>query len=193
MYVFETFGAAKTFQKLTPGNTISSLLAECFKYTERDLAFTSGGTTEIVPGDWIVGATSAARAEVVLVTLTSGTWAGGDAAGTFRIRSQNGTFQSENVKVAAGTNDATIAANSKLATDNYPFKDVLARAAIVSVLTNTALFSLTGGKPDQALLMGHSLEAGSSMLLKDVDSIRNFRCVDAVAGNASVLKITYFF
>lgn len=63
-------------------------------------AFTSGGTYEIKPGDVIQGATSTlVRAEVRRVQLTSGTWAGGDAAGNlyWQDHHQNGTFGSENV------------------------------------------------------------------------------------------------
>ena len=78
----------------------------------RELAFTSGGTTEIVEGDTITGATSAATAVVTRVVLDSGTWAGGDAAGRFIFASQTGTFQAENIDVGASTNLATIAGDS---------------------------------------------------------------------------------
>lgn len=74
------------------------------------VAFTSGGTTEIVAGNLITGATSGSTAYVRAVLLSSGTWAGGDAAGFFIISSQTGTFASENVYVPGGTNDATITA-----------------------------------------------------------------------------------
>src|SRR5690606_20979958 len=42
----------------------------------------------------------------------SGTWAGGDAAGFFIVEMISGTFGSENVKVGAGTNDATVTINA---------------------------------------------------------------------------------
>lgn len=74
------------------------------------LAFTSGGTTEIAVGDTITGATSGASAVVTRVELDSGSWAGGDAAGTFHLRAvTSGPFQSENLDVGASTNLATIA------------------------------------------------------------------------------------
>jgi hypothetical protein len=186
-------GIPLTHQKVVPGNTITSLGAEFYSYTERLLPFTSGGTTTIVVGDWIVGATSTAKAEVVSVTLTSGTWAGGTAAGTFQIRSQHGTFESENVLVAAGTNDATIAANSTVAPPGYMFYGMSAQSAIVSVEAQTALVSVTGGKPDQTALVGHQLAAGSSWQLYNRDQIKNFRCVDKTAGSASTLQVTFFF
>lgn len=78
----------------------------------RELAFTSGGTTAIAEGDTITGATSGATAVITRVVLTSGTWAGGTAAGKFIFASQTGTFQSENINVGASPNLATIAGNS---------------------------------------------------------------------------------
>ncbi|MCV0395473.1 MAG: hypothetical protein K5872_22255 [Rhizobiaceae bacterium] len=73
--------------------------------------FSSGGTTEIVAGDKIVGATSGAQAWVREVLEYSGTWAGGDAAGFFVVDMISGTFQSENVDVGSDTNLATVTAN----------------------------------------------------------------------------------
>ena len=64
----------------------------------RRLAFTSGGTTEISVGDTLTGATGGATATVCCVTLTSGTWAGEDAAGELLIYGQVGTFESEEVR-----------------------------------------------------------------------------------------------
>lgn len=78
----------------------------------RQLSFTSGGTTEIVVGNTITGATSAATAVVTRVVLKSGTWAGGDAAGKITFASQTGTFQAENLDIGASANVATIAGNS---------------------------------------------------------------------------------
>lgn len=78
----------------------------------RSLAFTSGGTYVIAEGNTITGATSAATAVITRVVLTSGTWAGGDAAGRLIFASQAGTFQAENLNVGANLNVATIAGNS---------------------------------------------------------------------------------
>lgn len=78
----------------------------------RAMAFTSGGTTEIEVGDTIEGATSGATANVIAVDLDSGTWAGGDAAGTLWVRDQVGIFEAENLDVGEDSNLATIAGNS---------------------------------------------------------------------------------
>lgn len=78
----------------------------------REIAFTSGGTVEVVAGNTIVGATSAATAIITKVILTSGSWAAGTAAGRLFFASQTGTFQAENLNVGINLNVATIAGNS---------------------------------------------------------------------------------
>lgn len=60
------------------------------------------GSTEIEVGDTIDGATSGATGYVVRVELDSGTWAGGDAAGTLCYAALSGTFEdAENIEVSA--------------------------------------------------------------------------------------------
>jgi len=78
----------------------------------RTLAYTSGGTYEIKVGDVVDGATGGATAIVESLTLTSGTWAGANAAGVLTLRQQIGTFQSENLNIGTDSNEATVAADS---------------------------------------------------------------------------------
>lgn len=61
------------------------------------IGFTSGGTEEVLIGDTITGLTGGATAIVTCVRLESGTWAGGDAAGTLCIKTQTGTFEAEGI------------------------------------------------------------------------------------------------
>lgn len=77
-----------------------------------ELAFTSGGTYEILEGNTITGATSAKTAVVRRVQLVSGTWAGGDAAGWLVLNTPSGAFQAENLDVGANLNVATIAGDA---------------------------------------------------------------------------------
>jgi hypothetical protein len=80
------------------------------------IAFTSGGTTELKPGDKLHGNTSDATAIIQQVILDSGSWAGGDAAGWLVLRPAtiSGTFQSETAYRegvdADGTDGITVAA-----------------------------------------------------------------------------------
>ena len=59
------------------------------------------GSTEISADDAIVGGTSGATATVVSVTLSSGSWAAGDAAGTLVVKDQTLWFQAEDLEVAS--------------------------------------------------------------------------------------------
>lgn len=70
--------------------------------------FSSGGTKTIVAGNTITGVTSLASGIVDEISLTSGSWAAGTAAGFFILRDVTGTFGNENVKEGAGTDDATV-------------------------------------------------------------------------------------
>ena len=76
------------------------------------LAFTSGGTYEVVEGNVITGATSSVTATITRVALQSGSWAAGDAAGYFIFASDSGTYQSENINVGGNSNVATISGDS---------------------------------------------------------------------------------
>jgi len=78
---------------------------------QKQVAFTSGGAAELQPGMVVTGATGGATAQVVSLTLTSGTWAAGTAAGVLILDNQVGTFQSENLNATAQANICTIGAN----------------------------------------------------------------------------------
>jgi hypothetical protein len=88
----------------------------------RTMAFSSGGTSEIKAGHTIRGATSNARALVKQVLTDTGTWAGGDAAGTLILDSLSieGTFASESIYIEgeSGTDDATGAAVGTIGVDS---------------------------------------------------------------------------
>jgi len=72
------------------------------------VAFTSGGTRVMVRGDTVTGATSAQTATLIAAVLTSGTWAGGTAAGFLFVKSASGAFQSENLNTGGQSNNCTI-------------------------------------------------------------------------------------
>lgn len=83
-----------------------------------ELAFTSGGTTEISDGDTITGKGSLATATVGRVVLESGSWGAGTATGKLIFASQTGTFVAENISTGGGggSDDATIAGDSSAIT-----------------------------------------------------------------------------
>lgn len=77
-----------------------------------ELTFTSGGTYVMTVGNTITGATSGSTAEISRVVVRSGSFAGGDAAGTLTLVSQSAAFVAENLNVGVNLNVATIAADT---------------------------------------------------------------------------------
>lgn len=100
--------AAEIYKSTGSGWTLVSL--------GRRVAFTSGGTYEIVEGNTITGATSGATAVITRVVLQTGSWAAGTAAGWLIFATDTGTFQAENLNVGANTNVATIAGDASAIT-----------------------------------------------------------------------------
>ena len=80
---------------------------------ELELSFTSGGTYVMAVGNTITGATSGSTAVLSRVVVRSGSFAGGDAAGTLTLVSQSAAFVAENLNVGANLNVATIAADTQ--------------------------------------------------------------------------------
>lgn len=78
----------------------------------KKLDFTSGGTHEVIVGDTLTGETGGATAVVSAIILSGGTWAGGDAAGTFYFSAQTGVFEAETLKEAANLNVCNVASDS---------------------------------------------------------------------------------
>lgn len=76
------------------------------------LPFNSGGTVVPAVGDEIEGETGGATAIVVAVSVESGSWQGGDAAGLLSVEGQSGAFQAETIKIGTDLNVANIAADS---------------------------------------------------------------------------------
>jgi len=104
---------AQVFGATNPSVVAELLLGdviECMTGTEWTMAFTGGGTYVPITGYTITGATSEATGYIETVTLSTGSWAGGDAAGTFTLRRQTGLFEAENLDIGANLNVATIAA-----------------------------------------------------------------------------------
>lgn len=104
----------KLYMHVPPSSALDYILYYSASHPKagRFSTFTSGGTYEVKPGVTVTGATSGATAVVAFVSVTSGTWAGGTAAGTFIYFSQTGTFQSENLDVGTNLNVATVAGDS---------------------------------------------------------------------------------
>jgi hypothetical protein len=101
-----------TFSSVLPSimaERIYADIAECILSDEITLSFVAGGATEIIAGNKIVGETSAAEGLVISVSVNSGSWGAGNAAGTFTLRRNKGVFSNgEEIKVGVQTGLATV-------------------------------------------------------------------------------------
>ena len=104
---FEGFTVFGTSNASTIANQMEADIIECIAGSSWTIPFTSGGTYEPSAGDTLTGATSTATAYIETVTLSSGAWADGDAAGTFTIRRKVGSFSAENFNIGANLNVAS--------------------------------------------------------------------------------------
>jgi len=187
---FEDLGVALCHQKVVPGDTITGLSQYCYQYQRFRLNFTDADA-EIAIGDWVIGASSGAVAKVVSVTSTAWT----DGVGHLILDSWNGTaFQAEELKVVAGATMAnTDGVLIPLTSTNYPYKGMMAKSALVVAFVNTALIDYSGGKPDQTNVIGIPLAAGSSVLLKNIENIRNLKMVNYAAATATTIQVSFCF
>ncbi len=200
MYIFDYRGMPLCHQKIVPGNTATALDVQCYNYSEFTLLAdgVDAGSTEagVAAGTWIVGGTSGARAVVVSYTLTAGAWGNASARVTLRLRSLSGVFSStENIASGSNANHLTVRTDEtqRPISESYTYKGMYAKYAIVCVITNTALVDIIGGTPDQTSLIGVPMVANSSIPLKDINQIRQFKIIDYVSGSASIAQVTYFF
>lgn len=191
-------GVPLTMQKITPGDTITGVSAYLYKYVEYEIGYDSGDYT-FAEGDIIVGATSSAMGVVRSVTVATGTVGAGSAAGKIRFHSWNGTnfTDNEKIKVAADNDVGDINGSVPTAcTDDYPYKDWIAKAVMIRAITKTQLIGVSARKmkADQTTLIGFALAATASPLwVYDAAAIANITTVDEVSGQAgSTILLGYF-
>jgi len=108
--------AFQKFESSDPSEVAEQLLGdviECMTARKYTISFTGGGTEQVEPGDTVTGATSGATGLVDSVSLSTGAWADGDAAGTITMRRVSGTFQNgENLNISEQNNVATTASTA---------------------------------------------------------------------------------
>jgi hypothetical protein len=188
-----TWGQCLASQKIVPGDTVTSLDSKCYVYTEYTFTYNSGSAAPSA-GAWLIGATSSALGVVVSVTLASGTWGGGDAAGTIRLKSVSGTFNgTENINNGSSGNVLTMTSVVKPVVDDYMFKGLMAKAAMLICSGNIALVGIDGSTMDQTALIGVPLNPTQSIVVQDTNDIKNCKVVDYASGSASTVRVLYWF
>lgn len=70
-----------------------------------------------------------------------------------------------------------------------------ATGALLSVEDNTINFSIDGTTPTNkaGTNVGHKMDANQSYVIRGVQAVKDFKCVDRVSSSAGVVKVTPFF
>lgn len=70
-----------------------------------------------------------------------------------------------------------------------------AKTALVTVETAALRFTMDGTTPTVAAGTGagHLIEAGQSYVVRGVEAVRNFRCINNVNASGAVAHCSYFF
>jgi hypothetical protein len=134
----------------------------------RRMTFTNGGTIEVLPGDKLVSNVGVGSSAIIsAVVLTGGTWAGGNAAGSFLFSVIN-----ETGSIAAGTvslvrNGAVLSSNA--ATVTAPIEDTMdIDTEVASATGNASVRSYrgTGGTTPEAqgFTIGSTISAAGKVL-----------------------------
>lgn len=92
-------------------------IVEAILGTVWTLGFDSGGTYKAAVGATITGATSGATGYIAGVSLSSGAWADGDAAGTLTLRRVEGEFIDDE-EIDIGSNDDVATVDGTLSGEN---------------------------------------------------------------------------
>jgi hypothetical protein len=153
--------------------------------------YTSGGTAAL-EGKWIFGAThTAATAFVIAQVVENGTLGGGDAEGCLLLSSVSGAWGAENVKLAGGSNDATIAeAPIALQVQGLTVKAVwlTAEGYAVTLTFSGALPTASAGTN-----IGIQLPSAASLELTGQNKIHRMQAINTANASGAILKYALLY
>jgi len=204
----EYIGEPLTFERqLAVSNVLASISEGTYHIKNRKIGFTSGGTYEPLVGDIIVDGTSGAVGVLTKIVKDTGAWASvGNAAGTFYFINMVGSFTATAttlnlIKAAdgAGVSDAatSVAASEGIA-DEKVRQEREAIAMLVEVLTYAINYTTDGTAPTtdaNTTIPGRGINAvaNTNFILEDIQSIKNFKWTNAVAGQNAQVRFQGFF
>lgn len=92
-------------------------------------------------------------------------------------------------------NTATGITASLLQPTSGAFAGLQAESALITVEDNTIHFTLDGTPPtaESGTDLGHQMDAGQSYVIRGINNLKNFLCIDRVSGSNGVVKVTVFF
>lgn len=148
----------------------------------------SAGTTGMVANASIIGGTSSATAKVNNVVITSGTLAGGDAAGIIFLRDVVGTWTLGEDITVAGPSTIGVARSAVL---NVPGQQ--ARSVFLQCETNSLRIDWSGKIPTNSAATpashGVLFQANENMEITGNNNLTNLKFINAVSTSNGVLNV----
>ena len=206
MKTMEYIGEPLTFERqLAASDVVKTISEGTYSIKNRMLGYTGGGTYEPLVGDVLVGSTSGI-ATITKVVLVTGTWAGGDAAGTFYVHNQIGVFHSsaDTLKLIKAADGAAVADAATSVAGDSAVADIdvrqrrQAKAVLVEVLANPINYTVDGTAPTidgNTTLPGRGLNAvaNTNFILEDIESIKNFKWINGTGSSNAQVRLQGFF
>ena len=200
-------GEPLTFERqLAASDAVASISEGTYHIKNRKIGFTGGGTYEPLVGDVIIDASSGAIGTLTKIVLASGTWGGGDAAGTFYFINKVGSFTAtattlKLIKAADGAavaDAATSVAASEVIADIKVRQERQAKAILVEVLAQPINYCVDGSAPTidaNATLAGRGINAvaNTNFILEDIQSIKKFKWINGTGSSNAQVRFQGFF
>jgi hypothetical protein len=193
MQIYDYDGNA-TFDGVWTTITASKSFNSNLLYIPKDathwVRYTTGAVAAISNGERLTGGTSAKTCTLVAVVSEIGTAGDGDT-GILLVKNPSGAFQAETL--TGGTSTGTVA----IIQDFIELRPGLVspKAMLITAESATLAVTLTGTTPTVAGGSNHgvSMAAGTSWHIRGINNIKNFKAINSVNANGSVMKYILFF
>ena len=152
--------------------------------------YTTGATAALSVGETLTGGTSSKTCVLVAQAVEVGT-AGSSDTGIIFVKSPSGAFQAETL--TGGTSTGTVVIAQDLIGLNkvhqHP-KAVLLAAEVASLNT-----TVSGTIPTTTAGTNHgiTMDAGQTRVIRGIQNIRNFKCINAIASSGAKLKYELYY
>ena len=193
MLMFSHDGEAGFTGTLTMGDTavgFNALLLKVPLDATHWVRYTTGATAALQIGETLTGGTSNATATLVAQAVESGT-AGSSDTGILFVRQVSGVFQGETL--TGGTSTGTVAIAEALIPNIAA--GLSPKMALISVETYSMRWTIDGTNPTltAGTSFGHLTVSGAGIEVRGYGNVRNFKCVNAVSGENSVIKYSLLY
>lgn len=191
MIITNDYGEAQfsgTLTTLTAAKGLSPHLININGLVTHWIPYSTGGVAPLVDNDTLLGGTSNATARIVRIVRDNGTAGNGDN-GILLLQRISGIFVAETITGASTGTCVTASGVFPLISWSQP------KSLLITVQTDSVNVCFDGTTPTATAgtNLGHQLTAGQSILVTGVQSIRNFKAINAVNGNNAIVKYSLYF